>query len=167
MKSTALLACEKIIIEKEGTHSIINVMLRLNVSLEQQASSECEESMPIPAKAVLPSQWWIYTVWVPSADNIGETFEQVYQLFWPNGEKYAETRLQPFTQNDESPQQTTFFFIGLPIGQEGRMRIVTWLDSNGHCVTEICETFLEIRHGIPDHLKSNISGLINVGALHS
>lgn len=156
MKCTALLTCEKIIVDKEGAHSIINVMMNAAVSLQKRppgevAPSPSSESVPIPANAASPNQWWIYAAWAPSPDDVGKSFKQVYQVLWPNGDKFAESKL-PFTQNTDQMQQTTFYILGLPIGQEGRVRVRTWLDSEGERVSEISETFIDIKHGIPDSM---------------
>jgi hypothetical protein len=153
MKCTALLACEKLIIDKDGAHSIINVMLRAQISFTKnlpEQNQEQEEEIPIPANAISPNMWWIYTAWLPSSEDVGKSFEQVYQIFLPNGEKFAESRL-PFTQRTDEMNQTSFYFVGFPIGQQGKVRIKTWIDMGGSMVSDIAETFVEILHGKPTH----------------
>jgi hypothetical protein len=147
MKCTALLACEKLIIDKEGAHSIINVMAKVRVSFQQQEGlAGIPEDIPIPSNAIAGNQWWIYSNWSPSPSDVGMTFEQVYQIYWPNQEKLIERRLQAFVQNNEEMQQTSFAFIGLPVGQTGKIKIVTWLDSDGHRVSEVIETTVLVEH---------------------
>jgi hypothetical protein len=84
-------------------------------------------------------------MWIPSPEDVGEQFEQVYQIYWPDGEKFSETRTG-FPPTDETVQQVTFGFYGLPVGQPGKVRIVTWLDKKGHRVTDIIETSIRIKH---------------------
>jgi hypothetical protein len=147
MKCIALLACEKLIIDKEGAHSIINVMISASLSLQQREGLEGPpENVPVPKDAVLPTQWFLYSVWDPSPNDVGISFEQVYQVYWPNGEKLAERRLQKFIPKDDTMMQTSFFFLGLPVGQEGKVRVKTWLDSDGHRVSDIIETAVRITH---------------------
>lgn len=137
MKFLALCTCERVIIDKQGAHSLINLML----NAELQTSPE-----QVPRNAVAPTQWFIYTMWTPSAEDVGKRFEQVYQVYWPDGEKFTENRME-FTQPDESVQQVTFGFYGLPVGQAGKLRIVTWLDQEGgHRVTDIVETSIRVKH---------------------
>jgi len=148
MKCTALLACEKIIIDKDGAHSLINVMLSAAVLLQQQEPGGEPQRVPMPINAVMPTQWWIYSVWVPVPEDVGGSFEQVYQLYWPNGEKFAESRLD-FVQKDGRPQQTSFYYMGFPVGQVGDLKIVSWLDSHGQRVSEILETRVHVEHSDP------------------
>jgi hypothetical protein len=146
MKCTALLACEKVIIDKDGAHSLINVMQSAAVTLQQQEPNKPPEPIPMQSNAVMPTTWWIYAVWKPSTDDVDRSFEQVYQLYWPSGEKFVETRL-PFVQKDDKMQQTSFYFLGFPVGQVGDLKIISWLDSQGQRVTEIMETAVRVEHG--------------------
>jgi hypothetical protein len=162
MKCHALLTCDKLIIDKDGAHSLINVILHAHVG-EQQLQTDTGEwvSIPIPPKAVNPNQWWIYTLWEPSHEDVGGSFEQIYQLYWPNGEKVSESRLS-FKQKDEAMQQTSYFYLGFPIGQEGKVRILTWIESKGERTSDIAETHVLITHSKsvpPTHAaRSLISG---------
>ena len=142
MKCLALLSCEKVIIDKEGAHSIINVMLNADVKLQRGL-----EDVSIPLNAVLPHQWWIYSQWNPSLDDVGQTFEQVYQIFWPNEEKFVEGKL-PFKQDNEKVQQTTFSIVGFPAGQSGQLKITTWLESHGRQMTDVYRTHVNISHHV-------------------
>jgi hypothetical protein len=136
MKFLALCTCERVIIDKQGAHSLINIMLNaeLQISPEQ-----------VPRNAVAPTQWFAYSMWMPSAEDIGQQFEQVYQVYWPDGEKFIETRTA-FPQLDETVQQVSFGFYGLPVGQSGKLRVVTWLDKEGQRITEPVETSIHVKH---------------------
>jgi hypothetical protein len=157
MKCHAFCACNKIIIDKDGSHSIIEIMLNAEVKLTLGPS--VDTPVVIPPNAVSPTMWWLYTQWEPFSEDVGQDFEQVFQIYWPSGEKFAETRL-PFTQKDERMNQSSFYFGGFPVGQEGKLRLVTWLDRQGHCVTEIIESFVFIKHtpipeGSPQGIVTN------------
>ena len=144
MKCLALLTCEKIIIDKDGAHSIINVMLKGQVNLQQIQAGQSPH-VAVPSNAVTPMNWFIYSLWSPSSDDVGKSFEQVYQVFWPNGDKLTENRL-PFTQKDDDMHQVTFSFFGFPVGQQGRIRVFTWLDSGGHRASDMIETYVQLSH---------------------
>jgi hypothetical protein len=159
MKCIALLTCEKIIIDKEGAHSIINVMLNATVTFQQPQSSQPLTDIAIPSNAVVPNQWWIYSLWNPSTEDLGVTFEQVYQVYWPGGEKMMERRLVPFTATDKL-QQTTFSIFGFPAGELGKVRVVTWLDSQGNRVSEISEIHINVDHApLPASGSAGFSGI--------
>jgi hypothetical protein len=145
MKCIALLTCEKAIVDKEGAHSLINVMLIANVERQQVQEGQPPEDISIPHDAVAPMHWWVYTLWLPSSEDVGKAFEQMYQVFWPNNEKLAESALL-FTQENEAMQQTTFTIGGFPIGQQGKIRVVTWLHFEGLRVSEMAETYITVNH---------------------
>jgi hypothetical protein len=161
MKCTAVVACEKIIIDKEGAHSIINVMLNAQIFLQKTEPGKAPEGVPLPSNAIAPIVWWVYTVWNPSIEDAGKTFEQVYQAYWPNGDKFMESRL-PFTLKDDAPMQTTFHIGGFPAGQEGKVQVLTWLDSEGSRVSDIYDTFVRVQHrttvpeGVPPSFVSSL-----------
>jgi hypothetical protein len=108
----------------------------------------------MPRNALAPAQWSVFSMWIPSSEDVGEKFEQVYQVYWPDGEKFSENRFE-FTQPDETVQQVTFTFYGLPVGQPGKLRIVTWLDNKGHRVSDIVETSIDVKH-VPQQATSSI-----------
>jgi hypothetical protein len=146
MKCLALLACEKVIIDKDGAHSIINVMLNAEISL--QLIAEPGKAIPpvtVPPNALTGTMWWIYSIWEPSQDDVGKPIEQVYKVYWPSGEHLLEGRL-PYALKDDSMNQTTFSIAGFPIGQQGKVKIVTWLESEGKRFTEDAETFVSVKH---------------------
>ncbi|MFZ0292136.1 MAG: hypothetical protein WAL52_00915 [Candidatus Sulfotelmatobacter sp.] len=145
MKCIALLACEKIIIDKDGAHSIINVMLNAEILLQSLDGSDRTQVITIPPDAVAPQVWWIYTIWQPSPDDVGKSFEQVYQTYWPNNDKFMEARITVVLK-DDTPMQTSFHVGGLPVGKEGKLKVLTWLDHEGHSVTEVSEALINVKH---------------------
>jgi hypothetical protein len=145
MKCVALLPCEKIIVDKEGASSLITVISNLKTKLQKVEAGHPAEQLEIMSNAVMPMTWWIYTQWDPNQDDIGKQFEQMYQVFWPNGDKLLETSLQ-FTQEDERKKESSFYIVGLPVGQEGKVRILTWLHFEGRRVTDMSETYFRILH---------------------
>jgi hypothetical protein len=151
MKCVALLTCEKVVIDKNGAHSLINVMITAAVTAEvtgPQQADQHPQQIAVPSNAVIPVTWWIYTLWNPSSEDVGKAFEQVYQVFWPNGDKLAESTL-PFTQQNDQMQQTSFHIGGFPVGQQGKVRIVTWLHLDGVRTSEIIETYILMSHTAP------------------
>jgi hypothetical protein len=149
MKCIALLPCEKLIIGKDGAHSIINVMTssKVELRLQTQAGQPVQhKNIPVPSITVMPMHWFIYTLWNPSAEDVGKSFEQVYQLYWPSGEMVGEPSRLRFQQKDDLLHQVNFSIFGFPIGQVGRIRIVSWLDSEGQRASEVVETYVQVAH---------------------
>jgi hypothetical protein len=147
MKCHAFCACNKVVIDKDGAHSLIEIMLNAEIHPTLITQEKTEEGIPtsIPPNAVAPTQWWLYTQWEPTLTDVGKDFEQVFQVYWPNGDKFAENRL-PFNLKDERMTQTSFSYVGFPVGQEGRLRLLTWLDQAGNRVTDLIESFVLMKH---------------------
>jgi hypothetical protein len=146
MKPLAMLACDKIIVDKEGTHSLISVIMDAAVKVQEGQPGKPPRDIDVPANAVAPHQWGIYAQWEPSSDDVGKSFVAVFQVFWPNGERLIEQKL-PFTQANNKVQQTTLTIAGFPVGQQGRVKIVAWLNSpDGHKVSDGIETHVNIEH---------------------
>jgi hypothetical protein len=140
MKHIGSFICEKVIIDGRGAPSIITIMQNAHIDTIPGA-----EPQAIPPNAVMPKEWYFFSSWFPSSDEVGKNFEQVYQVYWPNGEKFSEARSE-FTVQDET-QYNTLYMQGLPVGQQGDVKIVTWLDHNGHKVSELVERILRIKYG--------------------
>ena len=143
----------KIVIDKDGAHSLIEIMLNAEIRLNEVPAGAAfppgylHTPIPIPSNAVSPNQWWLYTQWEPSAEDVGKEFEQVFQVYWPGGEKFAESRL-PFKQNDDRMNQTSFYYLGFPVGQEGKLKLMTWIDHGGYRFSDITESYVLIKHTV-------------------
>jgi hypothetical protein len=147
MRCTALLMCEKVIIDKEGAHSLINLMLSAQITAHIKAPGG-EQPIELPPNAIAPTQWWIYTQWEPSSDDVGKSFTQKYEVYWPNGDRLADGKLS-FVQTNERLQQSTFYIAGFPVGQTGRVKVVTWLEMpEGQ---RVCDDL--INHILIEHLR--------------
>jgi hypothetical protein len=106
------------------------------------------QSVELPPDAVAPAQWWIYTQWEPSADDVGKSFDQKYEVYWPDGTRLVEGSLS-FVQTNDRLSQSTYYVGGFPVGQTGKVKIVTWLETlEGHQECDKMEN-----HILIDHLK--------------
>jgi len=135
MKFLAFCPCERVIVDKDGRHSLINITQ--NVTIEAAIGR-------IPHNAVAPRDWSIYTMWRATSEDIGKKFEQFYQIYWPDGEKFSEENFD-FTA-DSGVQQVTLDLAGFPAGQAGDVKIVTWLFQAGLKVSDIIETSIRVTH---------------------
>jgi hypothetical protein len=153
MKFLAFFACEKVIIDKNGAHSFINMMLNVEIQIPPQNPQQ------IPPNAVTPQMWFLFSLWAPSPEEVGKTFEQVFQIYWPNGDKFHEARLQ--FKPDENYQQTSLGLNGLPVGQAGLLRLVTWVEDHGQRISDIVEYHTRIKHPAPLFDNSPVTAVTN------
>jgi hypothetical protein len=147
MKHIATLTCEKVIVDQRNVHSLISLISRAEIGALPGAPQP-QEPEPIPMNAVIPKEWYVFSMWLPSAEEVGKSFHQVMQIYWPNGDKYSDSKL-PFSVTDVGPVHNSFHSIGMPVGQEGELKIVTWLEENDERITDIFDAHLTIKHGIP------------------
>jgi hypothetical protein len=141
MKYLAFFACEKVIIDKNGSHSFINMMINAEIQIPPT------ELKQLPANAVSPLLWFMFSLWAPSEEEVGKNLEQVIQIYWPNGDKFHEQRVEFIP--DKNYQQTSMGLNGFPIGQAGPLRLVTWVDDHGNRISDIVEYHLNVRHPTP------------------
>jgi hypothetical protein len=142
MKFLALCACEKIIIDKNGAHSLITIMSNTDINFAAPPGQTLPDE--IPTNAVFPREWWVFSMWQPSDDEVGKTFEQVFEVYWPNGEKFGESKIE-FT-SDEKVQYNSLLMAGFPVGQIGNVRVVTWIEKQGSRITEPIDYCLRVKH---------------------
>jgi hypothetical protein len=83
-------------------------------------------------------------MWKASSDEVGKKVEQVYQIYWPSGEKFSEENVEFVV--DSTIQQITLDLVGFPAGQPGDLRVVTWLFHMGDRVSDIVETSIRVTH---------------------
>jgi len=140
MRYLATCACDKIVIDKLGAHSLISVMSNADISIVPAPGTPEQ----IPPNAVTPREWWIFSMWEPSSEEAGKEFEQVFQVYWPNKEKLLEGRLG--FKPDERVQYTSYSVLGFPVGQQGKVRIVTWVEQQGSRITDIFDYHITVRH---------------------
>lgn len=142
MKFLALCPCERVIVDKDGQHSLINIIRGFTI----------EPATPTMSRtAVAPREWSIYTMWRAGPEDIGRTFEQWYQIYWPDGEKFSEENFDFIADSDI--QQVTLDLVGFPAGQVGDVRIVSWLFLAGHRVSDLIEASIRVTHA--PRLKPN------------
>lgn len=147
MKFLALCPCEKVVFDKRDAPSLIVIMQAVEVAFQAIGGQSVQPDTKIPEDAVLPKEWFVYSRWESSAEDVGKNFEQVWQIYWPSGEKFVEHRftLKPIKQNDDI-QQSYIQMVGFPSGQAGKLRISTWLDCGGQRITDIIECSLLVKH---------------------
>jgi hypothetical protein len=140
MKHMGTFACEKVIFDNRGAPSLLTILQNAHINALPGAQPQA-----IPENAVMPKEWFVFSAWVPSSEEMGKRYEEVCQVYLPNQEKFTETRTEFISK--ERWQYNAIQFMGLPVGREGDIRIIIWLDLDGHRVTELIEYNFRINHG--------------------
>jgi hypothetical protein len=140
MKHTGTFVCEKVIFDNRGAPSLITVMQ--NVHINTLPGMTAQE---IPSNAVMPKEWFVFSAWLLSSEDMGQQYEQVFQIYWPSEEKFNESRSE-FTGKDDW-QYNTLQLLGMPVGQQGKLRIVTWVEHAGKRISDLIENSVKVKHG--------------------
>ena len=53
--------------------------------------------------------------------------------------------------------QTSFYFVGFPVGQQGTLTVKTWLEHEHETASDVYETFIHVQHGIEKRLIDSFS----------
>jgi hypothetical protein len=116
---TIFTVCEKVIVDAKGIPSLINLFQRMDLQLQDT---------PLPEDAIAPGRWAIFSVWQLTAGEVGKDFIQHTRINKPDGTIFSEFS-QPFRVESEIDMQAKTFveIMGIPVGKQGRIQILTWL----------------------------------------
>lgn len=120
-KLTALLLCEKVIIDlKSHTPSVISIFQNMNVPLPDA---------PLPDKAVSPIRWAIFSIWQHDESERGREYVQHTQIIDPTGTLFAETTATfKITEPDDIQSRNIVEIFGLPVSNEGTATVRVWIE---------------------------------------
>lgn len=159
MKFLATCACDKVIVDKAGAHSLIAVMSNVDISVTPPLGI----SSPLPSNAILPREWWIFSMWEPQSDEVGQEFDQVVQVYLPNGDKLVELKVK--FKPDERVQYNSCQVLGLPVGQEGKIKIMTWVEKDGTRTTDSFIYHLTVKFVPQDQRAPSIPSSVGIVAI--
>jgi hypothetical protein len=144
MKHLGTFACEKVILDNRGAPSLITIMQNAHIDAIPGAQRE-----QVPANAVIPKDWFIFSAWSPSAEDVGKEYEQITHVYWPNEQVFTETKTKFAVSREDDYQYNTILLMGFPIGQQGTLKITARIHHGGLPVTDLISFDLRIKHGPP------------------
>jgi len=129
-KLLAFIVCEKVILEKQfETPTLVSVMQR--VMFQAPAPAPNTEGPAIPANALAPLRWAIFSMWTAEESEIGQSFRQKCDLLMPDGTTGSLLNIDlPFTVKDLSIINVGTA-TGFPIGQLGTLNLRMWIETDG------------------------------------
>jgi len=129
--------CEKIIIDKAGSFSLIGLMESISVSSPAGAV--------IPQDAVGPKEWAVFCQWQMREGESTRPFSQVLQILWPDQREFKKAIVQ-LPLEDSKFKQIHINIMGLPVGQQGKLTLNLWLELDSNRVTDIFFKTVDIAH---------------------
>lgn len=128
-KLLVLAACERVLVDRAGSlPSLINIFQRMNIQVQDA---------PLPENAVSPARWAIFALWQHTPEEKDIEFTQRTQVLSPAGQQFAEliTKFK-ITQNDDLQSRNHIEMLGLPISQEGFIKVRVWLEGYADAAAE-------------------------------
>jgi len=123
-KLLAFVVCEKVIIDKKDTPSLITIVQNVELGILPGV-----EKVEIPPGAVVPFGWTIFTIWLGSADEAGKTFHQkIETILEKDQDKNPFPRADlPFVVKEGLNYNTNTVF-GFP-ASIGTLKVKMWLEA--------------------------------------
>lgn len=144
MKISALLACETVIKDERGMISLITLLSGI--------AAEPRGSEPVPANAITPAEWWLFTALSLDQSDFEETFVQRIKIDWPSGDQFAEMTIAIVFPKEIPPvlsHTRTQQVRGFPIGQAGNVNVTTWIERDMKKVTPPESLAIAVTHAAP------------------
>ncbi len=149
MKISSFLACEKVIKDERGMISLITLLSGI--------ATEHTGSEPMPANAITPAEWWLFTALSLDESDFNETFVQRIKIDWPSGDQFAEMTIAIVFPKEIPPvlsHTTTQQIRGFPIGQSGNVNVTTWIERDRKKVTAPESLAIAVTHTAPKQAPS-------------
>lgn len=119
-KLTILAACEKVIVDRQGLPSLINIFQRLNVPLQAE---------PFPENALIPFPWAIFALWQHADDELNKDFVQHTEIVTSDGKTFATVQTKfRITELDDRQSKNHVVLSGMPVWAEGFITVNVWLE---------------------------------------
>jgi len=120
--------CEKALIDVRQLPSLISIFQRMQIMLQDA---------PMPEGATSPVRWDVFTLWQHTEEEVGTEFRQRVVAYKPNGQPFIESFANFTIQSkDDLQSKNVFEMFGIPIEEEGMIRVVTFLGDSEEPIAE-------------------------------
>jgi hypothetical protein len=128
-KLILLVACEKVIIDQAQLPSLIGIFQTMKIQLQDA---------PLPENAISPTRWAIFSMWQHTPEETGIEYTQHIEILKPSGEKFGDGAITKFSisQPEDLQSKNLIEVLGLPINDEGFVKIRIWLEDIPDCNAE-------------------------------
>jgi hypothetical protein len=129
LKPYVCVACEKVILATpDNVPSLIGLFSKIVASIPVGSD--------VPANAVVPKEWAIYSAWDPEPGDEDREYNLCVQILYPDETQFGDIWKNKIKVETGKRSQVTAQILGFPIGQQGFYTIRVWLEQNGPKVSE-------------------------------
>lgn len=132
--------CEKVVLDAKGIASLIAVFS--DVEVKPMPGSPAT----IPANAVAPKEWAVFTSWDLKPEDAPKKFRQFLKVLYPDGTVWVDSPLEFTTEVGKDHHQVIGNFNGFPIGQQGTYKITVRLEQDGATLFESPAIAIKVKH---------------------
>jgi len=129
LKPYVFAVCEKVVIDSNGVASLISLFNQIEAQIPSGAQ-------PIPANAVVPMSWFIFTSWEHEPEDAGKEFTEIVQILYPDNSLFQEHPYKFKPESGKTHYQVNLGVPGFPIGQEGAYQVKMRLEQDGNKLFE-------------------------------
>jgi hypothetical protein len=131
MKLLLAAPCQMSLQDAETGHSLIAVFHEIKIAVPI-------DTPELPSNAIAPKEWGVFSKFGLTPDEEGKEYTLTTEIFWPDGNQLMHQELHAI-----QPTKNGMAFIsrmqGFPMGQNGIVRVIQTLSSDGHIVLEPIE----------------------------
>jgi hypothetical protein len=121
-------ACEKALIDVRQLPSLISIFQRMQLPTPDAT---------LPENAISPIRWDVFALWQHTVEEVGLEYVQRVVAYKPNGDPFVESSVRfKVSHSDDLQAKNIFELFGIPINEEGTIRITTWLNDSPEPVGE-------------------------------
>jgi hypothetical protein len=143
-KLYVFVTCEKVIVGQDGKASLIDLFNELTTFISEDRLTS------VPANAVTPKEWAVFTSWEREPQDDGKKYIQEIQVLNPDGTPFGETLSVPFTMPlEKTHHQIVSTFQGFPIGVQGMHSVRMLVKKDGDTVFGPSLIRISVKHSPP------------------
>jgi hypothetical protein len=136
MKLLVFTACTKVLSDPIAGTSLISMFQEMNAVVPTETA--------LPKDAVLPKEWAVFTLWSLEPEEIAKPYSMKFELRWPNGDLFTQNTVPLNAKPGDMAEYNTYTvnMMGLPMGQDGKLKVTVWVELDGKAVTDQFDLFV-------------------------
>jgi len=142
LKPYVCAVCEKVIIDENGTASLIGLFSKIAFSPPKGTE--------IPKDAVAAKEWAVFSSWDTEPGDELREYLICVQLLYPDKSQFGEIIKNKVNVQPNRKAQVKAMVTGFPVGQQGPYIVRVWIEEANKAVVQPIEIFLDVELQPPE-----------------